>query len=179
MQARQGQGSGGQRAAHVSASPNPVAVTSDTSDMATRLAALEARVQSLSWETSHLWNHSSETRTEHNREVGARHIRHENIRRDVGRWSYGHDKLKEDYYRLREDFDDLLAAIEPVLAGGDNDVRARSLHTVRNIVRRRRDQDRWGGFDAGDVPSPRPHSPFAVIDAEYNEMFTGANPNAN
>lgn len=153
--------------------------TIDAHALVTRIAALESRIQSLSSETSHVWNHSHSTRTELNRELGARRIRHENIRRDIGRMDYLQDKHEEDYFRLRRDFDDLLAAIVPVIAGGDEDVRAQSLNTVRTIVRRRRESDLDINYHASDAPPPRPESPFAVIDAEYNDIVTNANANAN
>ena len=151
----------------------------DTAALAARIAALETRVRSLSWETNHVWSFTNSTRTDLNRELGARRIRHENVCRDIRSWAYSQEGLEDDYYRLRQDFNDLLSAIAPVLAGGDDVTRARSRNTVSNLMRRRRDHERWGYFDAGDVPSPRPESPFAVIDAEYNDVITNANANAN
>ena len=151
----------------------------DADALVARIAALETRMQSLSSKTDHDWGYTTDTRTELNRETGARRIRHENIRRDISRMDYLQDKHEEDYFRLRRDFDDLLAAIVPVLAGGVGEVRAQSLNTVRNIVRRRRESDFDINYHADDAPPPRPESPFAVIDAEYNDIITNANVNAN
>ena len=92
---------------------------------------------------------------------------------------YLQDTHEEDYFRLRCDFDDLLAAILPVLAGCDNDMRTESHNAVRNIVRRRRENDHHSQYHADDAPPPRPESPFAFIDAEYNEIISNANANAN
>ena len=116
-------------------------------------------------------------RADLNRESGARRVRFGSTWREHNALKHCFDRLEEDYFRLREDFDLLLEAVSTLFSRECTPAQGRASSDITRIMRRRRLNDYRSDYHAHDAPSPRPPSPYAVIDSEHNAELGGTNAN--